>query len=196
MARSDERPRFFETPAAFRLWLEEHHEKEEVLWVGFRKKATGLPSITWPESVDEALCFGWIDGLRKRVDDESYQIRFTPRRPGSNWSAVNIRRIRELIEEGRVAPAGLAAFDGRTRDRSRVYSYEQRDRAELDAGLAARFQAASRAWERFLEMPGGYRRTAIFWVMSAKRQATRERRLATLIDSSAQGERIPPLRRP
>ncbi len=195
MAARDPQPRYFETPDAFRRWLDDHYRTEDVLWVGFKKKGTGLPSITWPESVAEALCFGWIDGLRKRIDDESYTIRFTPRRPGSRWSAVNIRRIRGLIDDGRVRPAGLAAFEERSVNRSRTYSYEQRHEARLDDDLQARFEAESDAWKGFQSEPPGYRETAIFWVMSAKRPETRERRLGILVQCSAEGERIPPLRR-
>ena len=188
-------PTFFETPDAFRSWLEENHAEESELVVGFKKKATGLPSITWPESVDEALCFGWIDGIRRRLDDESYTVRFTPRRPESNWSDRNIRRMRALIAEGRVRPAGLAAFEERTADRSRTYSYEQRERARFDDEFEQRFHGEQEAWRWFRQQPPGYRKTATFWVMSAKRQETRERRLGILIESSAKGERIAPLRR-
>lgn len=188
-------PRFFETAEDFRHWLERHHATATELVAGFKKKGTGLPSITWPESVDEALCFGWIDGIRRRIDEESYSIRFTPRRPRSNWSALNIRRMRALIAAGRVRPPGLACFESRTADRSRTYSYEQRDRARFDADLERRFRAAEEAWTWFRDQPPGYRKTATFWVMSAKRQSTRERRLGVLVDSSAKGRRIPPLRR-
>jgi len=189
-------PTFFPTPDDFRAWLEENHGSETELWVGYYKVATGRPSITWPESVDEALCFGWIDGLRKKLDDESYVIRFTPRKPTSNWSAKNITRIEELIAEGRVRPAGLAIYEARDPDKSRVYSFERRKAAKLDAEQEARFRADEAAWELFQSMPPGYRRTAIHWVISAKREATRDRRLETLIEDSAVGRKIKPLRRP
>jgi uncharacterized protein YdeI (YjbR/CyaY-like superfamily) len=165
------------------------------LWVGFHKKATGRPSLTWPESVDEALCFGWIDGLRKSIDADSYMIRFTPRRPGSTWSLVNSRRARALIEEGRMQPAGLAAFKARDPVKSGTYSFEQRSAAALDAESEARFMADRAAWRFFQAQPAGYRRTAIFWVVSARREETRARRLATLIADSAAGQRLGLLRR-
>jgi len=187
---------FFPTPEDFRAWLEEHHESESELWVGFYKVGTGRPSITWPESVDEALCFGWIDGLRKKLDDESYVIRFTPRKPTSNWSAKNLSRIEELIAEGRVRPAGLAIYEARDPEKSRVYSFERRKEAKLDTDKEARFRANGAAWEFFQSQPPGYRRTSIHWVISAKREETRARRLNTLIEDSAAGRRIAPLRRP
>jgi len=189
-------PTFFPALEDFRAWLEDNHASEVELWVGFYKVATGRPSITWPESVDEALCFGWIDGLRKKLDDESYVIRFTPRKPTSNWSAKNLSRIEELISEGRVRPAGLAIYQARDPDRSKVYSFERRKEAKLDADQEARFRADEAAWEFFQSQPPGYRRTAIHWVISAKREATRTRRLGILIEDSAAGRRIAPLRRP
>jgi uncharacterized protein YdeI (YjbR/CyaY-like superfamily) len=189
-------PRFFPTPEDFRAWLEEHHESETVLWVGFYKVGTGRASITWPESVDEALCFGWIDGLRKRVDEESYMIRFTPRKPSSNWSAKNLARIEELIDEGRVRPAGLEIYEARDPDRSKVYSFERRKAAKLEAEQEARFRAHETAWTFFRDQPPWYRRTAIHWVISAKRKQTRTRRLDTLIEDSAAERWIGPLRRP
>jgi len=189
-------PRFFPTREAFRVWLEENHDRENVLWVGFYKKATGIPSITWPESVDEALCFGWIDGLRKSHDDVSYKIRFTPRKPTSNWSARNVARVEELIAEGRMRPPGLRAYEARLEHKTAVYSFEQREDARFDPEYEKRFKANKKAWKSFQEMPPGYIRTATFWVMSAKRQETKERRLLTLIEDSENGVRIGPLRRP
>lgn len=188
-------PKFFPTPADFRRWLEEHHESESVLWVGFYKVGSGKPSITWPESVDEALCFGWIDGLRKSVDEESYKIRFTPRKPTSNWSAKNLARIEELIAEGRVRPMGLEVYEARDPEKSAVYSFERRKEAQLPPEAEARFRANQEAWEFFQSQPPGYRRTATHWVVSAKREETRARRLDTLIEDSAAGRRIKPLRR-
>ena len=188
-------PLFFETPADFRRWLVENHTREDELWVGFHKVGTGLPSLTWPESVDEALCFGWIDGIRKKVDEESYTIRFTPRREGSTWSAKNVRRIEELIAEGRVAPSGLAAYEKRSEGKTGTYSYEQRNRARFSPELEERLRAETAAWEHFRSQPPGYRKTATFWVMSAKRQETRQRRMGLLIESSNAGRRIPPLDR-
>jgi len=187
-------PTFFPTAADFRAWLRRHHEEAEELWVGFYKKATGKPSLTWPESVDEALCVGWIDGLRKRLDDESYMIRFTPRRSSSRWSAVNVRKMERLLAEGRVLAAGEAAWDARP-DGGCGYPYEARGKARLDAAYRERFEADSAAWEFFTKQPPWYRRTATHWVMSARREETRSRRLGILIASSAAGEAIPPLKR-
>jgi uncharacterized protein YdeI (YjbR/CyaY-like superfamily) len=189
-------PKFFATPADFRAWLEEHHGSERELWVGFHKKGSGRPSITWPESVDQALCFGWIDGVRKSLGPDSYVIRFTPRRARSTWSAVNVGRMRELIAQGVVHPAGLAAFEARREERSGTYSYENRDAARLDEAQERRFRANRAAWDYFQARPAGYRRTAIWWVVSAKREATRERRLDQLIEDSAAGRTIGPLTRP
>src|SRR5262245_1157545 len=135
------KPLFFPTPADWRQWLARHHRREDELWVGFHKRASGKPSITWPESVDEALCFGWIDGLRKRIDEVSYKIRFTPRRPGSVWSAVNVKRVKELTALGRMRPAGLRAFEKREDDRTAIYSFEQREHPKLPPALERTFKA-------------------------------------------------------
>jgi uncharacterized protein YdeI (YjbR/CyaY-like superfamily) len=187
---------FFDSPAAFRAWLDEHHETAKELWVGFYKKSSGRPSITWPESVDEALCFGWIDGIRKSVDDTSYTIRFTPRKPRSNWSAVNIARVADLTRLGRMRPAGRTAFEQRVAEKPGVYSYEQRHTVQLDDALEQPFRANQPAWDFFQAQPAGYRQMAIWWVVSAKREATRLKRLATLIEDSAQGRRIAVFARP
>jgi uncharacterized protein YdeI (YjbR/CyaY-like superfamily) len=189
------RPRFFATPAAWRAWLEEHHASADELWVGFYKRSTGRPSITWPESVDHALCFGWIDGVRKRLDDDRYAIRFTPRRKGSVWSSVNLARVEELTRLGQMRPGGLAAHAARRPDKSGIYAYEQRQGAELTPAMAKRFKADRKAWAFFQRQPAWYRRTATWWVVSAKREATRERRLATLIADSAAGRPIKQLDR-
>ena len=188
-------PTFFAIPKDFRKWLEKHHADTSELWVGFYKKDSGRPSITWPESVDEALCVGWIDGLRKSIDAHSYMIRFTPRKPGSIWSAVNTRRAKDLIELGRMAAAGLRAFEGRDPKKTNLYSFEQRKAAALDPAFEKRFKANREAWTFFQSQPEGYRRIAIFWVTSAKQEETRARRLDTLIRDSAAGLRIGPLRR-
>ena len=188
-------PTFFETPAAFRRWLERHHASENELFVGYHKKATGRPSITWPESVDEALCFGWIDGVRRSIDADSYCIRFTPRRKDSTWSEVNTRRAHELIDAGRMHPAGLRAFERRDPEKTGAYSFEQRAEARLDPEAEGLFRADEAAWRFFEAQPPGYRRTAVFWFVIAKREATRQRRLQTLIEDSAAGRRIGPLRR-
>ena len=191
-----DRPRFFASPARFRAWLEKHHADATELWVGFHKRDTGKPSITWPQSVDEALCFGWIDGIRKSLGDESYTIRFTPRRPTGKWSTVNTRRMAELEAQGRVAAAGRAAFALRDEKKSGVYAYEQRYTAQLEPEQERRFRANRKAWSYFESEAPWYRRTATHWVVSAKREETRERRLVTLIDCSARGRRIGELERP
>jgi uncharacterized protein YdeI (YjbR/CyaY-like superfamily) len=188
-------PQFFATPADFRAWLDEHHETSQELWVGFYKVGSGRPSITWPEAVDEALCHGWIDGVRKRIDAASYTIRFTPRKPRSIWSAVNIKRMQELSAMGRVRPAGFRAFEARADERSAIYAYEQRHAAELDDASLRQFSANERAWAFFQAQPASYRRTAIYWVVSAKREETRQKRLAILILDSEQGRTIRPLTR-
>jgi uncharacterized protein YdeI (YjbR/CyaY-like superfamily) len=193
---SDTGPRFFADPAAFRAWLEEHHAVADEVVVGYRRRASGLASITWPESVDIALCFGWIDGIRRSLDETSYSIRFTPRRPRSIWSAVNVRRFGELEAEGLVMEAGRAAFAARRDDRTAVYTHEQAETPELDEAFTARFMASADAWEWFQLQPPFYRRQAAHWVMSAKKQETRERRLAALIADSEAGLRVGPLRRP
>jgi uncharacterized protein YdeI (YjbR/CyaY-like superfamily) len=187
-------PTFFATPADFRAWLERHHESDSELIVGFHKRGSGRPSITWPEAVDQALCFGWIDGVRRRIDDASYSIRFTPRKARSTWSAVNIKRMKELVEEGLVARAGLAAFERRTDDRTAIYSYEQRRNAKLEPDHERRLHADERARAYFESQPPSYRRAAIHWVTSAKKPETRDRRLQQLIECSAAGEAVPPLR--
>jgi uncharacterized protein YdeI (YjbR/CyaY-like superfamily) len=189
-------PTFFAAPGDFRAWLERHHDSAGELLVGFHKRGSGRPSMTWPESVDQALCFGWIDGVRRRIDDTSYTIRFTPRKPRSTWSAVNVKRMKELIGQGLVAPAGLAAFERRSDDRTAIYSYEQRRNAKLEPEQEQRLQADERARAFFESQPPSYRRAAIHWVTSAKKPETRERRLTQLIECSAAGKPVPPLSRP
>ncbi len=189
-------PTYFATPADFRAWLEEHHADAAELLVGFHKKGSGRPSITWPESVDQALCFGWIDGVRRSLGDHGYTIRFTPRKARSTWSAVNIKRAKELIEEGLMRPAGLAAFERRSDDRSRIYAYEQRKQAKLDPAAEREFRANRNAWDFFADQAPWYRRTATHWVTSAKKEETRRRRLQTLIEDSAAGRRLKQLTPP
>jgi uncharacterized protein YdeI (YjbR/CyaY-like superfamily) len=184
------KPRFFATPAAFRRWLEKNHGKAKELWVGFHKVHTSKPSITWPQSVDAALCFGWIDGLRKGLGEDAYVIRFSPRRAQSIWSAVNIRRVAELREQGLMSQAGLAAFGRLDPKRTRVYSFENRN-AAFDEETAKAFRSKKKAWAFFETQPPGYRRVATHWVMSAKRAETRQRRVADLIALSGKGERHP-----
>ena len=187
------KPRFFATPSEFRSWFDKHHDKTRELWVGFYKKSSGRPSITWPESVDAALCLGWIDGIRKSIDGTSYAIRFTPRKPDSTWSTVNVKRVRELTRLGLMRPADLKAFE--LRKKSGTYSYEQRNAAKLDDSFKRKFRANEKAWDFFQAQPPWYRRTAIWWIISAKKEETRRKRLATLIDDSARGRTIRPLTR-
>ncbi len=184
----------FESPAAFGSWLREHHARRDELWVGYWKKGTGRPSITWEESVAEALCFGWIDGIRKRLDEEAYTIRFTPRRQGSTWSLRNIRQYQALDAAGRVEPAGRSAFGRRTAEKSGTYSFEQQTPPSLPKDYLARLSSNEEAWTDWQSRPPGYRKQVAHWVMSAKREATRERRLAILIEDCAAGRKIKPLR--
>jgi uncharacterized protein YdeI (YjbR/CyaY-like superfamily) len=186
------KPRFFATPSRWRRWLAAHHATHDELWVGFFKKGSGRPSITWPESVDQALCFGWIDGVRRSLDAVSYAIRFTPRREGSTWSAVNIRRAAQLKEQGLMHPAGLAAFARRKPEGSRQ---EQRQAARLPPAFARTLRANGAAWEYLRARTDSYRNTVIRWVISAKREETRLRRLGILIEHSASGRPIPALAR-
>jgi len=189
------RPTFFATPAEFRAWFMTNHEVAQELWVGFYKKDSGRPSITWPESVDEALCFGWIDGIRKSVDAESYVIRFTPRKRGSIWSNVNIARAKALTSEKRMQPAGRRAFEARDARKSGIYSFEQRETAAFDRGEVEQFRGNKAAWKFFEAQPPGYRRLVTYWVITAKKPETRARRLARLIADSADGQRIREMRR-
>jgi uncharacterized protein YdeI (YjbR/CyaY-like superfamily) len=183
-------PLFFATPGDFRAWLEVNSEGCREQWVGFHRKDSGRPSVTWPEAVDEALCVGWIDGLRKTVDSHSYKIRFTPRQAKSNWSAINIRRAQELTRQKRMRPSGIRAFASRAEEKSGVYSYENRHAAVLDKWDEKQFRASPEAWKFFQAQPQSYRKTAIWWVVSAKRAETRRRRLATLIAQSKANRRI------
>ncbi|HJU57373.1 MAG TPA: YdeI/OmpD-associated family protein [Actinomycetota bacterium] len=185
------KPVFFERSEDLRTWLEEHHGSADELWVGLYKKASGRPSVTWPEVVDEALCFGWIDGIRKSIDAERYMNRLTPRRTKSHWSAVNVRRFGQLKRLGRVRPAGQRAFDLRRKDETGAYSYEQRHQITLDPALEKRFRAKKEAWSWFLEQAPSYRTMAVYWVMSATREEARVRRLQRLIEDSALERRIP-----
>lgn len=189
------KPEFFRTPSAFRRWLARHHTSTRELWVGFYKKGSGIPSITWPEAVDQALCFGWIDGIRKSFTADSYVIRFTPRNPKSIWSAVNTRRARELKKLGLMQPSGLKAFGARDPRRSTLYSFE-RARPGLPKAMEQQFRANRPAWEFYQSQPPGYRKTTSWWVVSAKQSATQQKRLTTLIADSEAGRRIAPLRRP
>jgi len=182
--------KFFETPAEFRAWLAANHETASDVGVVFHSRASGKPTMTWSEAVDQALCFGWIDSVARRLDATSRVQRFSPRRPGSNWSAVNIRKVEDLTARGLMTPAGLAAFARRKEARSGVYSYENRHLATLDEAGEALFRADAAAWDFFARQPAGYRQTAIYRVMSARREETRARRLAKLIAESAAGRRL------
>jgi len=189
-------PQFFASPNEWRAWLAENHARNQELWVGFYKRGSGRPSITWPEGVDGALCFGWIDGVRKSIDAVSYKIRFTHRKPRSIWSAINIKRARELSKAGLMHAAGLAAFEKRDGDRSAIYAYEQRQTATLPREFEKQFRANKRAWAFFQSQPPWYRRTSTYWVISAKKEDTRLKRLATLIHCSDRKQNIPSLNRP
>lgn len=184
------KPKFFKTQADFRKWLTTNHGRQRELWVGYYKKESGKPSITWPESVDEALCFGWIDGIRKSVDDVSYKIRFTPRRARSTWSAVNIKRARELSGQGLMQPSGLKAFQARRDNRSGIYSYEQRS-AEMPEPYRRQLKKHAVAWKFLEAQTPSYRKIANWWVLSAKKEETRLKRLAELIEHSSNQRYIP-----
>ncbi len=179
-------PIFFANQSQFRKWLQKNHKKESEVLVGFYKVGSGKPSMTWSQSVDEALCFGWIDGVRKSIDEDRYQIRFTQRKPGSNWSAVNINKIEELTKKGLMQPAGLAAFEKRTESRSRIYSFEKEE-AELTKDFIKQFKANKKAWEYFQALAPSYRKISTHWVMSAKQEITRLKRLNLLISDSEAG---------
>lgn len=190
------KPTFFATQAAFREWLDRNHEREPELLVGFHKKASGKPSITWPEAIEEALCFGWIDGVRRSLDDESYTVRFTPRKPRSTWSAVNIAKAKELIAAGRMTPAGARVFEAGADERSAMSSYERRHASSLSAAQERQFRRSRGAWDWFRAQPPSYRKAAVYWVVSAQKDETKLRRLARLIEDSAAGRRVPPLAPP
>jgi len=187
------RPKFFKTEAAFHTWLEKQHDSKDELIVGYYKKTTGKPSMTWEESVDEALCFGWIDGIRRRLDDERYCIRFTPRRRTSHWSARNIKRMQELVAEGRVQACGVETFKLRKASNSRKASYEQK-KVKLSTEYETRIKANVMAWIDWQKRPPGYKKQTSWWIMSAKQEASRQRRLDILIESCAKGDIVPQLR--
>jgi len=188
------KPKFFPSPAKFRDWLSRQHEACAELWVGFYKKSSGRPSITYPEAVDQALCFGWIDGVRKSVTENAYMVRFTPRKADSRWSAINVKRAQALRKAGLMHSSGLRAFGG-SRVPSRTYTYAERDAACLSESEEREFRANARAWEFFQSRPPWYRRTATFWIISGKREETRKKRLETLMKDSENGKAIKPLAR-
>lgn len=190
MTSSGNDPRFFATAADFRAWLRAHAATAPELMVGFWKVDSGRPSMSWPESVDEALCFGWIDGVRTRIDEHAYRIRFTPRRPTSIWSAINIRKYEQLCAQGRMTEAGAQAYALRQEHRSVVYAYEQQAAAELTAEELRTFKRNRQAWAHFEGCPPGYRKVLLHWVTTAKKPATRAARLARLIEASQAGERL------
>jgi uncharacterized protein YdeI (YjbR/CyaY-like superfamily) len=185
--------RFFATPADLRDWFDEHHATEPELWLGYHKKGTGRPSVNWSQAVDEALCVGWIDGILKRVDESTHVQRFTPRRKGSNWSAINVAKVEALTAEGRMRPAGEAAFAARTDDNTAVYAYERAE-ATFSDDETARFRADEKAWADWQRRSPSYRRTVTHWVTNAKQAATRERRFSTLIADSRAGREVGPMR--
>jgi uncharacterized protein YdeI (YjbR/CyaY-like superfamily) len=184
--------RFFRSSADFRKWLEKNHDKARELWIGFYRKDSGKGGITYHEAIDEALCFGWIDGIRKKIDDASFTNRFTPRKPKSIWSNVNVAHVERLTGAGKMRPPGLAAFKARDESRVGMYSFE-RDNAQLEPDMKLRFQKNKAAWKYFESTPAYYRKLTTWWVISAKREETRERRLAQLIDCSAKSSRLPQL---
>jgi uncharacterized protein YdeI (YjbR/CyaY-like superfamily) len=188
------KPIFFDSPEAFYAWLEEHHETEDEVYVGFHKQHTGKRAMSWSEAVDQALCFGWIDGRANKIDEDRYMQRFTPRRPGSNWSKVNVEKVARLDEGGLMRPAGRAAFERRRDAKAGTYSFERAD-SELPPEYKERLRANRAAADYFDAKPPWYKRAALHWVTSAKREETRERRLAQLIQDSASGVDIKPLRR-
>jgi uncharacterized protein YdeI (YjbR/CyaY-like superfamily) len=188
-------PIFFSSADEWRAWLSEHHATHEEVLVGLFKKASGRAGMTWSESVDEALCFGWIDGVRRGIDEQAHSIRFTPRKLRSTWSAVNIEKAERLTAEGRMEAAGLRAFDARSEENSRIYAFEQ-GQVELPAEAEGRLRADLAAWSYWESRPPGYKRIASWWVISAKRAETRERRLVTLIEDCAAGRLIRSQRRP
>ena len=188
------KPKFFTNPLKFRNWLEDNHNRKKELLIGFYKKSSGKPSISWPESVEQALCFGWIDGIRKSIDAESYSIRFTPRKPRSTWSAVNIKKVEELKKLGLMKPAGLAAYSRKEENNSNIYSFEQRI-VQFDPRYEKTFKKNKKAWNNFQLQAPYYRKTVTHWVMSAKQEKTRLKRLNTLIKDSKAGLKIKEMRR-
>jgi len=185
--------RFFATPDDFCKWLDQNYDKQTEQWVGYYKVKSGIPSMTWSESVDEALCYGWIDGLRKSIDEKSYKIRFTPRRPKSIWSAINIQKVAELTKLGKMKPVGIEAFKKLDVKRTDVYSFEQKELV-LGEAFEQKIKDNEKAWNFFQSLPPSAKKATIHWLMSAKREDTKLRRLDTLIESSENGLRIPMLR--
>jgi len=193
MADDANQPTYFPTPARLRAWFKRHHDQRDVLWIGFHRQGSGRPSITYPEALDEALCWGWIDGLKNTLNETSYVQRFTPRRPRSIWSKVNLAHVARLEQAGRMQPSGRAALARREEKRTGVYAFEQDKPKAFTPARQRRFQADATAWRHFNALPAYYRKVATFWVESAKREETRERRFAQLLQCSATGRRLPHL---
>lgn len=183
-------PKYFKSASALQKWFSKNCATAEDLTVGFVKTGAGTPSVTWPEAVDEALCVGWIDGVRNRIDDERYKIRFTPRKPGSNWSAINIKRATALKAAGRMTPAGLAAFAKRTEAKSRTASYEQATAPEFSSAELKLFRKHPSAWAFYAALPPSYKKKLTWWVVSAKQESTRSNRLSQFIEACVQGKRL------
>jgi uncharacterized protein YdeI (YjbR/CyaY-like superfamily) len=183
-------PHFFENQANFRKWLDKNHNKETELLVGYYKKGSGKPSMTWPESVDQALCYGWIDGVMKSLGNDSYARRFTPRKQASIWSAVNIKKMEDLLEKKLVKPAGLAAYEKRRESHSKIYAYEQENPEALPAAMEKEFKANAPAWEFFMKQAPWYRRTMIYRITSAKQDKTKQARFEKLVNASTEGKRL------
>ncbi|UXX79160.1 YdeI/OmpD-associated family protein [Reichenbachiella carrageenanivorans] len=185
---------FFSTASEFGKWLDSNHQKLTEQWIGFYKVKSGIPSMTWPESVDQALCYGWIDGLRKSIDESSYKIRFTPRKLRSHWSVVNLEKMKALMAENLVAPAGLAIYEQRDKSNTNQASFERKD-VSLSPGYEEVLKKNEEAWNFFEGLSPSVKKASVWWVISAKQEATRQRRLKVLIESSAAREKIPMLRR-
>jgi uncharacterized protein YdeI (YjbR/CyaY-like superfamily) len=183
---------YFKTPAGLRKWFAKHHKKSRELLLGYYKTGSGKPSVTWSESVDEALTCGWIDGVRKSIDGERYYIRFTPRKTGSSWSAINVKKVAELKKQGRMLPEGLAAFAARKQHKTGIYSHENPP-TELPRAFAGKLKADKKAWAFFQAQIPSYRKAVAWWVISAKKEETKWGRIATLIECSAAGKTVPPL---
>lgn len=183
-------PHFFATPDDFRKWLDKNHEKETELLVGFYKVGSGKPSMTWPESVDQALCYGWIDGVRRSLGEDAYSIRFTPRRPGSIWSAVNIDKMENLLKKNLVKQAGIAAYGKRTENKSRIYAFEQKEDPKLSDTMEKEFKANKTAWDFFMKQAPSYRKQMIHRIVSAKQEKTQKSRFEKLVSTSSEGKRV------
>ena len=191
----NEEATFFKNQEEFRAWLHKNHQSKTSLWVGYFKKHTKLPSMTWSESVDQAICYGWIDGIRKKVNEERYKIRFTPRKTSSHWSAVNLKKIKELTEKNLMQPAGISIFEKRKESNEKNYAYENQSKATLPSHYLEQIKANAKAWAFFENLAPSYKKQSIWWVVSAKQEKTRLKRLNVLIESSEAGLKIPQMRK-